>query len=131
MTPEAWFTIIVIALVIGAMATNRIGVDVAMLGGLTTLLIGDALTEGVLPLQEGLKGFAHPAMLTIGSLFVVAAGLSETGGIAIIAQRLLGNPASVAGAQLRMMVPVACMRITPLSSPCTCPLSVTGHASCV
>ena len=42
-------------------------------------------------------------------LFIVAAGLRETGGTAWIAQRLLGMPKSVTVAQLRLMVPTAAL----------------------
>lgn len=110
MTPEAWFTVGVITLVIAALATNRIGVDIAMLGGLTVLMLGDAIAGGgILPVAEGLAGFAHPAIFIIGSLFVVAAGLQETGGMELVARRLLGRPKTIAGAQFRLMAPVALM----------------------
>ncbi len=109
MSPEAWFTVATILMVVAALATNRIGVDVAMLGGLTLLLLADVLVGGILPLNEGIAGFAHPAVLMIGSLFVVAGGLKETGGMEWLAQKMLGRPKTTAGAQLRMMVPVALM----------------------
>ncbi|MCH8315373.1 MAG: hypothetical protein IIA64_05320, partial [Planctomycetes bacterium] len=46
--PEAWFTIVIIGLVIAALMTNRISVDVAMLGGLTLLMVGDFVFSEVL-----------------------------------------------------------------------------------
>ncbi len=107
MTPEAWFAVAVVALVIAVLASDRVNTDVALMGGLTLLLIGDAINGGILPLAGALRGFAHPAIFMIGSLFVVAAGLTETGGIAMVAQRLLGRPKTIIGAQLRMMFPVS------------------------
>ncbi len=101
---QAWFTLGTIGLVIGALATNRIGVDVVMAGGLTLLLLFD-----IIPLQDAIAGFAHPAVLMIAALFVVAAGLQETGGMAALAQRLLGRPKTIRSAQLRLMTPVAVM----------------------
>lgn len=115
MTFEAWYTVGIIGLVSVALMTNRIGVDVAMVGGLTLLLVGDfvmadLLNMGhVLDTAEGIRGFAHPAILMIGALFVVAAGLQETGGMEVIAHRLLGRPKSIRGAQTRLMAPVALM----------------------
>ncbi len=113
MTLEAWYTVGVILLVVVAAASNRVGLDTAMLGGLTLLLVGDALPDAVigdvLPVATGIAGFAHPAIVMIGALFVVAAGLQETGGMEVVAQKLLGRPRTVAGAQLRMMAPVAVM----------------------
>jgi len=109
MSWEAWYTVGTIALVVGGMATNRISVDTAMIGGLTLLLLGDALGGDILPWTDGIKGFAHPAVIMIAALFVVAAGLQETGAIEMIANRLLGRPRTTVGAQLRLMGPVAIM----------------------
>ena len=113
MTFEAWFTIVIIGLVIAALMTNRISVDVAMVGGLTLLMVGDFIfgemlgRGGVLSVPDAIAGFAHQAIMMIGALFVVAAGLQETGGMQVIAQRLLGRPKTILGAQLRLMAPVA------------------------
>ncbi len=48
MGPEGWFTVGTITLVILALISNRVSVDVAMIGGLTVLMIGDfsAATSG-------------------------------------------------------------------------------------
>ena len=115
MSVEAWFTVGTIVLVVAALVTNRVGADVAMVGGLTLLMAGDFVFEallespGVVEFTSAVKGFAHPAVLMIGALFVVAAGLQETGGMEAIAQRLLGRPKTIVGAQLRMMAPVSLM----------------------
>ncbi len=115
MAPEAWFTVGTIVLVILGLMTNRVSVDVAMVGGLTVLMVGD-FAMGVIrdahiwvAFPNAISGFAHPAIFMIGALFVVAAGLQETGGMEVIAQRLLGRPKTIAAAQLRMMTPVAIM----------------------
>ncbi len=110
---EAWFTIVIIGLVIAALMTSRISVDVAMVGGLTLLMVGDFIfgellgMDGVLSVPDAIAGFAHQAIMMIGALFVVAAGLQETGGMEVVAQRLLGRPKTILGAQLRLMAPVA------------------------
>ncbi|MHC5025300.1 MAG: SLC13 family permease [Planctomycetota bacterium] len=118
MTLEAWYTVFVVGAVIGALVTNRIGADVAMLGGLTLLLLGDAvLPGGIIDVPEAVQGFAHPAVLMIGSLFVVAAGLQETGGMEAIAQFLLGRPKTILRAQVRLMVPVALMSALMNNTP--------------
>ena len=115
MTIGAWFTIIVIAAVIAALISNRISVDVAMVGGLTLLMVGDFVLHEwldygpVLGVMDAIKGFAHPAIMMIGALFVVAAGLNETAGMEVIARKVLGRPKSIAAAQFRLMAPVAVM----------------------
>ncbi len=104
MTPEAWISAAIVLAVIAALATNKISADVAMVGGLVSLMLLQ-----IIPPSAALRGFAHPAVFVIGSLFVVAAGLTETGAMQAVAQRWLGRPKTVAQAQLRMMGPVALM----------------------
>ncbi|MGD8609037.1 MAG: SLC13 family permease, partial [Myxococcales bacterium] len=70
--------------------------------GVTVLLL-----TGVIEPSEALSGFSNPAVITIAALFVVAAGVKETGGLDLAARVVLGRPRSLAGAQLRMMFPVA------------------------
>ncbi len=104
MSPEAIYTLIVVALLVVALLSNRVGTDTAMLGALTLLLVG-----GAVDLKSAISGFADPSVLTIASLFVVATGLSETGAMSLLAQRMLGRPKSLPGAQIRLMAPVALM----------------------
>jgi di/tricarboxylate transporter len=47
--------------------------------------------------------FGNEGLLTVGVLFVVAAGLRETGGLNLVADRVLGRPKSVAGARVRLL----------------------------
>jgi len=109
MDERAWFVTAVIVAVMGALATNRVAVDVAMISALTILMVGDLIFGNVLSVQEAAQGFANPALLLIGSLFVVAAGLERTGGLEKLARVLLGNPKTPVGALTRLTVPVAFM----------------------
>ena len=110
---QAWMTLGIVALVMITLLTSRINTDVAMVGGLTLIML-----VGVLDPVDAVKGFAHPAVLVIGGMFVIAAGLEETGGMEMIALRLLGKPKSLPGAQARLMGPVsfmsALMNTTPI-----------------
>ena len=93
--------ILVVVAVVVALATNRVAAETAMLAGLLAQILIGAVDPA-----SALAGFAHPAVVAIGALFVVAAGLFETGASAALANRLLGRPRSVRGAQLRLIVPV-------------------------
>jgi di/tricarboxylate transporter len=110
METHGWFVCSVILMVMVALATNRVAVDVAMLTALTVLLVGDVLFGGgVLSVQDAAAGFANPALILIGSLFVVAAGLERTGGLEKVARFVLGHPKTQAGAVARLTFPVALM----------------------
>jgi di/tricarboxylate transporter len=104
MNTAAWLSVAVVVAIILLPAANVVAVETALLGGLVTLIL-----FGAVDLQAGLAGFAHPAVLMIGSLFVVAAGLTVTGATNRLAQALLGQPKSVMAAQFRLMGPVALM----------------------
>lgn len=92
----------IVAAVVIAIATNRVAIEFAMLAGLVL-----QVALGTVEPTAALAGFAHPAVVSIAALFVVAAALRETGATRAIAPALLGQPASVFAAQLRLMAPVA------------------------
>ncbi|MCH2153972.1 MAG: SLC13 family permease [Phycisphaerales bacterium] len=114
---EAWFTLTTIGMVMAVLVTNRMQVDTALLGGLIILMVA-----GVVSPEEAVSGFASTAVLMIGGLFVVAAGLEETGALAMFTDRLLGRPRSLAVAQLRLLSPVALasgfLNNTPIVAMC-------------
>ena len=99
---EAWFTLGLLPVLFGLLVCTRISADVVFLGGLTLLLATSILEPG-----EALKGLANEGMVTVGVLFVVVAGLRETGAVTWLVDRLLGRPQSVLGAQVRIMAPVS------------------------
>jgi di/tricarboxylate transporter len=101
---DAWFTLAVIAACFAVLVTNRVAADVTMMGGLTLLF-----ATGILTPEEAMGGFANEGMITVAVLYVVVAGLRDTGAVAWIVQYMLGRPKSVAHAQLRMMTPIASM----------------------
>jgi di/tricarboxylate transporter len=111
MTIEILIVLGVLAGVLAMLATTRIAADAIMVAALTVLLAipfpKDGVWRlGVLTIDEGFSGFSNTGMLTVGVLFVVVAGLKETGAIDWIASRLLGRPKSERGAMVRVMLPV-------------------------
>ena len=113
MSLAAWFSIAVTLGCLLTLALTRLGADLVLTGGLTLLLL-----VGVVSPAEALSGFANESVLSIAALYVVAAGLRETGALAFIVRRLFGQPRSIIEAQARMMLPVsflgAFMNNTPL-----------------
>ncbi|KTG27145.1 potassium transporter TrkA [Idiomarina sp. WRN-38] len=59
------------------------------------------------PPPEALAGFANPGVMTIATLYIVAAALKETGAVQWLARTLLGQPRGLSEAQLRMLLPAA------------------------
>ncbi len=104
MDPMGWFTLLVLAVVVGGMLREVAAPDLIVMAGLFALA-----AVGVLNPTETFQGFANPAVATIGALFIVSRGLRETGVLHEAVVRLFGRARSEAGAMLRMCPPMAAM----------------------
>ncbi|MDF1563941.1 MAG: SLC13 family permease [Deltaproteobacteria bacterium] len=102
LTLDAWITLGTLVPVLLGLMRNVAGPDMLLGGGLLVILL-----TGVLPTEEAFAGFSNPGVLTVAALFIVAAGVKETGAIDSIAERLLGRPQSMVMARLRLIAPVA------------------------
>lgn len=102
MPSDATLVVGLVAAVLLLMALTRIAPDLILMAALTVLMLC-----GVLGPQEALSGFANSGVMTIAALYVVSAGLRETGAIRLGAQVLLGMPRGPRGAQLRMIAPAS------------------------
>ncbi|MEO1519565.1 MAG: SLC13 family permease [Cyanobacteria bacterium J06633_2] len=100
-TWQGWLSIAVAALAFLLNAFSRLAPEIVFLGALAILLVSGVLSEG-----EALAGFSNSGMVTVGVLYVVVAGLQQTGGLSWISQRVLGRPSSLTKAMIRLMVPV-------------------------
>ena len=96
----ALLAILVTLGVLIAIATSAAPPDAAMLTGMMALLL-----TGVLDPQDALAGFANTGVATIAILYALVAGLRETGAMAWVTQRFIGNPKSVTDALLRLVLP--------------------------
>jgi di/tricarboxylate transporter len=112
MSPQAWFTVGLIGLILYLLAFTRYSPDIVMLGGVTLLLLLNILTP-----EDALAGLSNEGMVTVGALYVVVAGLRDTGGVAWIVRSLFGRPRSLLGAQARLMTPVIAMSAVLNNTP--------------
>ena len=97
MTIDAYI-IAILALTFGLLIRTKLPPVLIFLGALTL-----TITFRLAPLKESLKGFSNPGVLTIGALFMVAAGMYSTGAIGMITDKLIGRPKTLFGAQLRIL----------------------------
>jgi len=99
---QAWTVVGITVLMVFAMVRHRVGPDLVL-----TAAMACVLALGIVTPERALSGFSNEGVLTVAVLFVVAAGLRETGALDYAARRLLGRPRHLAAAQLRLMLPVA------------------------
>jgi hypothetical protein len=95
---------ITIAIMFYLMIFDVIYPDWVMFAGLVFFIV----TE-IISLKEGLAGFSNEGILTVLALFVVADGISRTGALDYYMGKILGRPTTVAGAQLRLCIPILIM----------------------
>lgn len=107
------FVVAILLLLVATVVFTRAPLDVVMVGCLVLLLLAGQVEPG-----DAFLGFSNTAVLMIGALFVVAAGLRQTGAIDRFAPMLIGRPKSVRGTIGRMGLPVmtlsGVMNTTPL-----------------
>ena len=82
---HGWFTFGVIIFIFVGLVLNYAS-DALLIGGV--VLCGLA---GILAPKEVFSGFSNTGVLTVGALYIVAAGLRETGALNIVGGRLLGR----------------------------------------
>ncbi|MFD2531934.1 SLC13 family permease [Gracilimonas halophila] len=104
MTLEGWIVLGIIMLCLAFLVGTAISVDIILFAGLAVIFI-----IGIIPAEEALSGFSNEGMLTVAALYIVAAGLKETGAIQFIVQKVMGDARNVRKAQLRIMSPVMIM----------------------
>ena len=102
MSLDILITLLIVASVLGALATNRVPADLTMMAALVAVLVAGIITPA-----EALAGFANPGLMTIAALYVVAAALRDTGAIYWVAHRLLGQPKTMLSSQLRLIAPAS------------------------
>ncbi len=109
---QAYLAIGSVLFCFSALIFTRYAPDIILMGGVTFLLV-----LGVLTPTEALSGFANEGMITVALLFIVAQGLSQTGGASWLAGSLLGRPSTIGLAQLRLMFPVATLSSVVNNTP--------------
>ncbi|WOB45779.1 SLC13 family permease [Thermoleptolyngbya oregonensis NK1-22] len=101
---HAGLTILVILNAFFLNAFTSLPPHIVFLGGLAILMI-----VGTLDTEDALSGFSNPGMITIAILYVVVAGLQQTGALSWITQHILGLPRSQERALVRLILPVMCL----------------------
>jgi di/tricarboxylate transporter len=91
------FTLSVVGAVFVALAADVGAPDLLFLAATTLFAV-----SGVITPTDAFDGFSNPAMLTVGALFVVAAGLRDTGILDFVGRRILGK-AKTSGAALNRL----------------------------
>ena len=99
---QPWYTVFIVSISFVCLVKDYVQSDLLFCAALALLITGKVIT-----VEEGIQGFANEGLLTVAALFVVAQGISSTGGLDWYMGRFLGKPKTIASAQIRLMFPIA------------------------
>lgn len=98
---QAWLAIAVTIAAFLGNAFTTLPADIVFLGAAAVLLL-----SGVLDEESALAGFSNSGVITVGVLYIVVAGLQQTGALQWVSQQVLGMPRTPSRALIRLMLPV-------------------------
>jgi len=98
---QAWLAIAVTVAAFLGNAFTTLPADIVFLGAAAILFL-----SGVLDEEAALSGFSNSGMITVGVLYIVVAGLQQTGALQWVSQQVLGMPKTPSRALVRLMLPV-------------------------
>jgi di/tricarboxylate transporter len=97
MEPHAIWTVCVAVGVFTLLATDRFSSELVVVGGLVVLLV-----TGIVTPESAFAGFSNPGVIALAGMYVVTAGLRETGAMDGLARWLLRSARSVPSARRRL-----------------------------
>jgi len=81
---DIWITSTVLLATLYFLITEKISVDLTAIGVMVILVV-----SGILSPRETISGFANPAVITVGAMFVVSKGMMRTGGVEFLGRRII------------------------------------------
>jgi len=81
---DIWILSAILLITIYLLITEKISVDLTAIGIMVLLVVSRILTP-----QEAIGGFANPAVITVGAMFVVSKGMMRTGGVEFLGRRII------------------------------------------
>lgn len=105
---EAGLVMAIIGLMLVGLALELASADLIVMAALAAVVIVGELTgtARLLDVKTAATQFGDSGLLTVGLLFVVVAGLVQTGAMSLITAPLLGRPRTLRSAQARLLLPV-------------------------
>lgn len=96
---EVTLTLAIVVAVLVLLSTTALATDVVLLAAMVLFA-----AVGILSPEQALAGFANPGVMTVAALYIVVAGMRETGAMSWVSQRVFGHPRSLVSAQIRLML---------------------------
>jgi di/tricarboxylate transporter len=75
---------LILCLALILLITEKIPIDLTAIGIMVALIVTRILSPG-----EAVAGFANPAVITVGAMFLISRGMIRTGAVGFVAQRVI------------------------------------------
>ncbi len=102
-----WIVSAILVATLYLLVTEKVPVDLTAIGIMVMLMISRVLTP-----VEAVAGFAHPAVITVGSMFLVSKGMARTGAVGYIGQKII----AIARGNTRLAVLVILLTVAVASA---------------
>jgi di/tricarboxylate transporter len=79
-----WLVTLVLVVAMLLLITEKLPVDLTSIGIVVVLA-----SSGILAPAEAIAGFANPAVITVGAMFLISKGMIRTGAVAFISQKVI------------------------------------------
>ena len=81
---QIWIISAILLSAVFLLVTEKISVDLTAIGIMVLLVVCRILTP-----KEAVDGFANPAVITVGAMFVVSKGMMRTGGVEFLGRKII------------------------------------------
>lgn len=81
---DIWIISTILFVTLYLLITEKISVDLTAIGIMVLLVV-----SGILTPRETISGFANPAVITVGAMFVVSKGMMRTGGVEFLGRKII------------------------------------------
>ncbi|MGW8194435.1 MAG: SLC13 family permease [Desulforhopalus sp.] len=81
---DIWIITAILLITLFLLISEVISVDLTAIGIMVLLVV-----SGILTPKEAIGGFANPAVITVGAMFVVSKGMMRTGGVEFLGRKIL------------------------------------------
>ncbi|MGD9281810.1 MAG: SLC13 family permease [Desulfobacterales bacterium] len=79
-----WLVTLILILAMLLLISEKLPVDLASIGIIVVLTV-----SGILAPREAIAGFANPAVITVGAMFLISKGMIRTGAVAFISKKVI------------------------------------------
>lgn len=104
---EIWITSAILLFTIYLLITEKISVDLTAIGIMVLLVVSRILSP-----KEAIGGFANPAVITVGAMFVVSKGMMRTGGVEFLGRKII----KVAGGNYKLALIIILLSVAIASA---------------